>query len=223
VGPNTQVGLLFCLGRIVYAAGGAWMRWSDEDHSDLARQVHREHELFRAQVQDARDDVRLWLRTALSKEEQFYLNEMAESLEVLERIAETLVAGYDPNGEHQHWDTCVGSFLDGFYGAKALRGEVVGTYLGRLVAYLEQEVETRQQAKAKKGCEPTRIGQNIGKFKEECGWTYDDLAAKTGIDRKQIFHHVQGRATPRPRTLKEYAQAFAKELGRSITPADLKK
>ena len=61
------------------------------------------------------------------------------------------------------------------------------------------------------------------RLKKECFWSYEDLAAKTGIDKKQIISHVKGRAAPQPRTLKEYAQAFTKELGRPITSTDFEK
>jgi hypothetical protein len=62
-----------------------------------------------------------------------------------------------------------------------------------------------------------RIGRNIDKLRKECGWSLDRLCAKTGIDKKAILSHVHGKSKPNPNTLKEYAQAFAKELNRSIT------
>jgi DNA-binding XRE family transcriptional regulator len=65
------------------------------------------------------------------------------------------------------------------------------------------------------------IGHNIDKLRKECGWSYDVLAGKTGIDKKAILSHVHGKSKPNPRTKKEYAQAFAKELNRPITANDL--
>jgi ribosome-binding protein aMBF1 (putative translation factor) len=62
-----------------------------------------------------------------------------------------------------------------------------------------------------------RIGQNIEKLKKECGWSADKLADKTGIDKKSILSHMHGKSKPNPKTLKEYAQAFSKELNRPIT------
>jgi DNA-binding XRE family transcriptional regulator len=70
--------------------------------------------------------------------------------------------------------------------------------------------------------ETSAIGSQIDFFRRECGWSYDKLAGKTGIDKKQIIAHVHGRAKPRPQTIKEYAQAFSKELEREITPANLR-
>ena len=67
-----------------------------------------------------------------------------------------------------------------------------------------------------------RIGKNIDKFRTECGWSFDKLAEKTGIDKKLILSHRHGKHKPNPKTLKVYAQAFTKELQRSITPNSLK-
>jgi ribosome-binding protein aMBF1 (putative translation factor) len=66
-----------------------------------------------------------------------------------------------------------------------------------------------------------RIGKNIEKLKKECGWSFNKLAEKTGIDRTLSLSHVHGKSKPHPKTLKEYAQAFAKELARQITANDL--
>jgi ribosome-binding protein aMBF1 (putative translation factor) len=66
-----------------------------------------------------------------------------------------------------------------------------------------------------------RIGQNINKLRKECGWSFDVLAEKTGIDKKAILAHVHGKSKPNPGTQKEYAQAFTKELNRSITANNL--
>ncbi len=47
------------------------------------------------------------------------------------------------------------------------------------------------------------------------------LAQKTGLDKKAILNDVHRRSKPNPRTKREYAQAFAKELRRAITANDL--
>jgi hypothetical protein len=67
------------------------------------------------------------------------------------------------------------------------------------------------------------IGRNIDRLRKECGWSFDDLADKTGIDKKNILAHVNEGRKPRPRTMKEYAQAFSKEQQREITVAELEK
>ena len=66
-----------------------------------------------------------------------------------------------------------------------------------------------------------RVGQNIEKLKKESGWSFDKLAEKTGIDKKTILSHVHGKSKPHPKTQREYAQAFAKELNRAITANNL--
>ena len=69
----------------------------------------------------------------------------------------------------------------------------------------------------------TAIGRNIDTLRKECGWSFDQLAEATGIDKKSILSHVNKGARPIPRILKEYAQAFSKALGRKITAPDLEK
>jgi len=72
-----------------------------------------------------------------------------------------------------------------------------------------------------------RIGQNIDKLRKECGWSYDMLAEKiVGQDgarnvKNRIMSNAHGRSMPHPKTLREYAQAFSKELKRSITANSL--
>lgn len=66
-------------------------------------------------------------------------------------------------------------------------------------------------------------GQNIDRLRKECGWSFDMLANKTGIDKKLILSHVNKSKKPHPRTMRDYAQAFAKALNRQITAADLEK
>jgi hypothetical protein len=66
-------------------------------------------------------------------------------------------------------------------------------------------------------------GQTIDKLRKECGWSFDDFAEETGIDRKLILSHVNKGAKPHPRTMKKYAEAFTKALNREIAVADLEK
>lgn len=66
-------------------------------------------------------------------------------------------------------------------------------------------------------------GPNIDRLRKECGWSFDQLAKETGIDKKLILSHVNKGTKPHPRIMKEYAQAFTKKLGRQITIAALEK
>jgi hypothetical protein len=67
------------------------------------------------------------------------------------------------------------------------------------------------------------IGRNIDRLRKECGWSFDALAAQTGIDKKLILSHINKGAKPTLRILKEYAQAFSNGLQRAITVPDLEK
>ena len=71
--------------------------------------------------------------------------------------------------------------------------------------------------------EATAIGRNIDILRKECGWSFDVLAARTLIDKKSILSHVNKGVRPTPRILAEYAQAFTRALGRTITAPDLEK
>jgi transcriptional regulator with XRE-family HTH domain len=66
-----------------------------------------------------------------------------------------------------------------------------------------------------------RIARNIEKLKTECGWSYEQLADATGIDKKLVLSHTHRKHKPNPKTLRDYAQAFSKELNRSITANNL--
>lgn len=89
--------------------------------------------------------------------------------------------------------------------------------LEKATTNVEAEAQrTRKQSLA------DHIGKNIDRLRNECGWSFAKLAKKTGIDKKLILSHVNRGAKPHPKTMKEYAQAFAKELNRPITANDLK-
>jgi hypothetical protein len=68
-----------------------------------------------------------------------------------------------------------------------------------------------------------RIAGNIQRLRKDCGWSLDGLADKTGIDKKQVVSHVNGKNEPSPKNKKFYADAFSKALGRPIAASDLEK
>jgi hypothetical protein len=68
---------------------------------------------------------------------------------------------------------------------------------------------------------PTAVGRNIDRLRKECGWSFDVLAEKTGLDKKLTLGHVNEGKGTRPNTLKIYADAFAKRLNRPVTVAEL--
>ncbi len=60
----------------------------------------------------------------------------------------------------------------------------------------------------------------IDKLRMECGWSFDELAKQTGIDKKLAIGHAHGKGI-RPVNLKVYAQAFSKALKREVTVHEL--
>jgi transcriptional regulator with XRE-family HTH domain len=64
------------------------------------------------------------------------------------------------------------------------------------------------------------IGRNVDRLRKECGWSFDDLAQRTGIDRSLILGHVNKGKGMHPRTLRIYADAFTKQ-GHPVTVAEL--
>jgi hypothetical protein len=69
----------------------------------------------------------------------------------------------------------------------------------------------------------TKLGENIDSLRLECGWSFDLLAEKTGLNKQLILGHVNEGKGCYPGTLKKYADAFSKALNRIITVADLKR
>ncbi len=91
----------------------------------------------------------------------------------------------------------------------------------RFCRRLANEHEKAAILEAEATARPTAFGRNVEHYKKECGWNYDDLAHYVGLDRSTIADHITQGSTPRSRTLKKYADAFAKQLHRPISPADL--
>jgi hypothetical protein len=67
----------------------------------------------------------------------------------------------------------------------------------------------------------TALGRNINRLRRECGWTFNDLAKATDLDKKLILGHVNKGKGINPSTLRTYADAFSEKLGRSVTVAEL--
>jgi hypothetical protein len=67
----------------------------------------------------------------------------------------------------------------------------------------------------------TAAGSNIDRIRKECGWSFDELAARTGLDKKLILSHVNEGVRARPRTLRIYADAFSKALKRAVSVVEI--
>ncbi len=93
--------------------------------------------------------------------------------------------------------------------------------LAKAIVDAQAEVQHTSKPQTVKQSAAERIGRNIDKLRKECGWSLDKLAEKTGIDKKAILSHVHGESKPNPKTQREYAQAFTKELNRAINANSL--
>jgi hypothetical protein len=67
----------------------------------------------------------------------------------------------------------------------------------------------------------TPLGRNLDRFRRECGWSFDDMAAATEIDKKLILGHVNKGKNAHPKTLATYARTFTEKLGQPVTVAAL--
>jgi len=67
----------------------------------------------------------------------------------------------------------------------------------------------------------TCLGRNLDVLRLESGWSFDEMAVATGIDKKLILGHVNKGKNAIPSTLATYATAFTDKLGRSVTVAEL--
>jgi DNA-binding XRE family transcriptional regulator len=77
---------------------------------------------------------------------------------------------------------------------------------------VETEEETRPHA---------ALGDRIKKLRNDCGWGLDELVEKVHLHRTSVVKHQAGQVRPSPKNLLEYAAAFSKALGRTITVVDL--
>ncbi len=67
----------------------------------------------------------------------------------------------------------------------------------------------------------TILANNIDRLRRECGWSFDVLSAKSGLDKTLILGHVNDGKPARVRTLKTYADTFTKGLNRPVSVAEL--
>jgi hypothetical protein len=67
----------------------------------------------------------------------------------------------------------------------------------------------------------TPLGRNVDTFRKQCGWSYDVLAREAGVGKKSSLSHVNAGKGANEETLRRYADAFSRALGREITIQDL--
>ena len=71
------------------------------------------------------------------------------------------------------------------------------------------------------GAESFRFGSNLARLRLECGWSFDEMARATDIDKKLILGHVNKGKKAHPGTMATYAQTFSEKLGRPVTVTEL--
>jgi DNA-binding XRE family transcriptional regulator len=125
--------------------------------------------------------------------------------------------------EKQDWNEHIVQFVDSWQRAKNVRGRSYGYYLSGITTTLMELINPHQRAQEPVDLVACKIGKKIKELRKECAMSFDELAQAIGIDKKQLVLHAEGRARPRPRTLREYAQAFTKILKRQVSPADFEK
>jgi hypothetical protein len=67
----------------------------------------------------------------------------------------------------------------------------------------------------------TPLARNLARLRLESGWTFDEMAMATEIDKKLILGHVNHSKNANPGTVGAYAAAFTERLGRAVTVAEL--
>ena len=65
------------------------------------------------------------------------------------------------------------------------------------------------------------FGKNLDRLRKECGWSFNELAEQTGLEKKLILGHINRGKGIRPKTLKIYADAFGRKLERKVLVAEL--
>lgn len=192
------------------------------DWSEIGIQRLRNAAILDAQLQDALNDVWEWKSISRSNEESLYLKEMEECLAFFAAVVQSRLSETEPNVKKEEWGAHVSQLLDSYESAKRIRGQALGYHLSSLVCdFVGWANGIQNEPEHCEASSVSNIGKNIQRLKRECGWTFDELADETFLDRKQIIMHAHGRSNPRPRNLRKYADVFSKKLGRRITPADL--
>ena len=95
-----------------------------------------------------------------------------------------------------------------------------------LCALLETEAlaegSKQQELQGDRSPSVVGVGQNIARLRFETGFSYEELASIMGVEKKTVWANASGRTMPRPQTLKLYADAFSRGLGRPVSVAEIR-
>jgi hypothetical protein len=114
--------------------------------------------------------------------------------------------------------------------SKALEVEALDDEVGRLGSAPDPNEETPEPVE-QVTTEPERglpnktfataLGRNLDRLRREVGWSYNEMAKATEIDKTLILGHVNKGKNASAGTLATYASAFSDKLGRAVTVAEL--
>lgn len=94
------------------------------------------------------------------------------------------------------------------------------------IASAECCVEFEKLSEQHRGNPPARnhktaLALNVDRLRMECGWSFNRLSKVSGVDKKAVLRHVNAGGRAKVRTLNAYAEAFSKELHRTVTAEEL--
>jgi hypothetical protein len=67
----------------------------------------------------------------------------------------------------------------------------------------------------------TSLAENLDWWRQQCGWSFEMLARKTGISKDAVLDNITKGTVPHAANLKAYADAFTK-AGHAVSVAELK-
>jgi hypothetical protein len=131
--------------------------------------------ILRAQLADAQASTRLWLAVAESNEERVYVRRMQERLGDLERNLDRIEMR-GASGERNRWDESVEVFLKAFRGARQVRGCIVGTGIGPIVARLGNQAEQSEGGPIADGAtKPTNTADSAPREQEKKPLSWQEI------------------------------------------------
>jgi hypothetical protein len=100
-------------------------------------------------------------------------------------------------------------------------GQSAGSDPNRMLGRGQNPGTAAQTKKERPGKTYSTLGCNLDRLRKESGWSFDDIAKATELDKKLILGHINGGKRPHPNTLATYARTFTEKLGRPVKVAEL--
>jgi ribosome-binding protein aMBF1 (putative translation factor) len=160
------------------------------------------------QAASKRDKGRSWpgfLSLLKDQEHTFHEAEGGSGDGCIPRVCEA-AADYCESQLHYDIDPSVAQRLEEFRHSRIMRA-------------FSPTPETKTTTEEPPPSEPPRaeaIASQIDRLREECHWTMETLAAKTGLSVRSVQRHLSGDAKPYERNIPAYERAFSKQLKRDV-------